>query len=91
MLAASSCEGCRWRSIAYRQYKSCGADFMPYDVGPVMDVVSVSVRSGFGLPRHSSTVVFVGLPLRGRCGSWYLTSDSEVELAPFAVTGYGGA
>lgn len=45
------------------------SNYVPYDVGPVIDVMSVSVRSGFGLPRHSSTVVFTGLRLRTREGS----------------------
>jgi hypothetical protein len=57
-----------------------------------MQVVSVSVRSTLGRPRHSSrTVVFAGLPLRGRVGSQYLTREVEVELVPLAVTGYGVA
>jgi hypothetical protein len=44
---------------------------MPIEVGPVMEVVSVSVRSGLGRPRHDwRTVVLAGLPLRGRMGSW---------------------
>lgn len=56
---------------------------MPQDVGPVMDVVSVSVRSGLGRPRHESrTVVFAGLPLRGRMSSWCLTREVEVEVDP---------
>jgi hypothetical protein len=63
---------------------------MPYEVGPVIEVVSVSVLSAFGRPRQSSRmVVFAGLPLRGRMGSWYRTREVEVELDPTAVTGYG--
>jgi hypothetical protein len=57
-----------------------------------MDVVSVSVLSILGRVRQSSrTVVFVGLPVRGRIGSWYLTKEVDVELDPIAVAGYGGA
>jgi hypothetical protein len=64
---------------------------MPDEVGPVIEVVSVSVLSAFSLPRHSRTVVFTGLPLRGRDGSWYLTREVIVELVPWALPGYGVA
>lgn len=54
----------------------------------------MSVLSILGRVRQSSrTVVFVGLPVRGRMGSWYLTKDVDPELAggPIVVAGYGGA
>jgi hypothetical protein len=45
-----------------------------------MEVVSVSVLSTLGRPDRCMIVVFTGLPLRGREGSWYLTKEVEDEL-----------
>lgn len=62
---------------------------MPYEVGPVIDVVSVSVLSGLGLPLHSSTVVLTGLPLRTRLDPWYFIKAFEFKLTLLDSTGYG--
>lgn len=57
------------------------------DVGPVIDVVSVSVLSDFGLPLQVSVVVLTGLPLRGGAGGLYFIRAVEVDLSPLAADG----
>jgi hypothetical protein len=49
--------------MAYEQYKSLETESMPTEVGPVIEVTSVTVRPGWVLPRHSRIVVLTGLLL----------------------------
>jgi hypothetical protein len=55
--------------------------------GPVVDVMSVGGRSDCVRSRQSRMVVFTGLPLRGRGGSWCLTTAVTVVLSPLSVLG----